>query len=122
MMKITTYDEAEALVRKYNAEDDEETKFTGDLRAEWELIAQERYPDTETWSNADLRVAFVYGAMAGYSHCSPWGAPPAFDKLQQDAFIDGASTSERQYISDGWCDEDDDDEVIVTSHLEDCYG
>lgn len=123
-MNITTYDEAEALIRRLNDEECEPTVFTDELRRGWELIAETEYADTERCDNSDLRIAFVYGAMAGYSLLTPFGAPTAFDRMQGDAFIAGVQEGERQYALDGWLDDDDDDdEVIVTDgYLAECYG
>lgn len=123
-MNITSYDEAEALIRRLNDDEGEPTVFTGDLRAEWQLIAESEYADTERCNNSDLRIAFVYGAMAGYSLLTPFGAPPAFDRMQGDAFIAGVQEGERRYALDGWLDDDDDDydEVVVTDELAECYG
>lgn len=123
-MNITTYDEAEALIRSLYESEGEPIRFTDELRAEWESIARLDYPDTDTWCNDDLRLAFVYGALAGYSLLTPFGAPSAFDRMQGDAFIAGVQEGERCYARDGWLDDDDDDddEVVVTSYLEECYG
>lgn len=122
-MTITSYDEAEALVRRLNDQDGEPSVFTGSLRAEWEAIALSEYPDTEKCDNTDLRIAFVYGALAGYSlHAFITDPPPAFDRMQGDAFIAGVQEGERRYERDGWLDDDDDDEVYTYAELEDCHG
>lgn len=122
-MTITSYDEAEALVRRLNDQDGEPSVFTDELRREWEADALTEYPDTEKCDNTDLRIAFVYGALAGYSlHAFITDPPPAFDRMQSDAFIAGVQEGERRYERDGWLDDDDDDEVYTYAELEDCHG
>ncbi|NBO55343.1 MAG: hypothetical protein EBU84_12300 [Actinobacteria bacterium] len=81
-------------------------------------LAQTTFPDDV---HRDLRVAFYCGALIGYEFCLVFDALPTMDRLQADAFFDGAKHGEADRDEDDTADpyvmlDDDDDEY---EHYED---
>lgn len=68
--------------------------------ADWCALAGELYADTPVCVNADLRTAFVKGCIFGYEFVLVYGSPYGYDRLQQDAFMDGVCHGENAWSAD----------------------
>lgn len=102
MEYTTAQREARLALRHY---DQPRTYTTAHFTA-WCELADERYSDTPYCVNADLRTAFVKGCIFGYEFVLVYGSPSCYDRLQQDAFMDGVKHGENAWSEDHANDDD----------------
>lgn len=102
---MKNYTELQREMSRVLRQHEQTRTYTKSHFSAWCALADALYPDTHNCVNADLRLAFVRGCIYGYEFVLVFNAPHGYDRLQQDAFMDGVKHGEDAW-SDAHADED----------------